>query len=285
MEKKKAIVTGASSGFGLLTAIQLAKQGFDVVATYRSKDKVAELVTLVKEQGVRGNIEIFELDVALDSSIESFREFLGKLKRVDVLVNNAGFAGAGFVEEIPIREYRSQFDTNVFGVIAVTQAVLPYMRKQIGGKIINVSSISGKIGFPGLSPYIASKHALEGWSESLRLEVKPFGIDVVLIEPGSYQTNIWTSGKRITEQSLQEQSPYFKTMNLLQSYIEKGSNQYGNPIDVANLIVKVTQQNKTKLRYPIGKGVKAMIVMKNLLPWRLWETILLKQLHKSENKA
>ena len=123
--------------------------------------------------------------------------------KVDVLINNAGYAGAGFVEEVSMEEYRKQFETNVFGVLAVTKAFLPLMRKQGQGCIINISSISGKVAFPGLSPYIASKHAIEGWSESLRLEMQPFGVKVVLIEPGSYKTNIWSTGKQVAVESLQ----------------------------------------------------------------------------------
>jgi NAD(P)-dependent dehydrogenase (short-subunit alcohol dehydrogenase family) len=193
-----------------------------------------------------------------------------------VLVNNAGFALGGFCEELSVEEYRLQFETNVFGVISVTQAVLPVMRKNRTGRIINMSSISGKFGFPGLSPYTASKHALEGFSESLRLEVKPFGIDVVLVEPGSYQTNIWSS---IDNTSIRSDSPYYFYMERLLSEIESGKAGHGNPLDVAQLVVEIASQKKTpKLRYPIGKGVMMSLVIKALLPWKLIENVIVKNL-------
>lgn len=276
--KKIAIVTGASSGFGMLTSIELAKQNYYVVATMRNVDKRFALLERVGEAKVANLVEVFSLDVTNDHSLLVFKEKLRELGRVDVLVNNAGYAGAGFSEEIPINEYRQQFETNVFGAISVTQLCLPYMRDQRNGKIINVSSISGRVGFPGLSPYVASKHALEGWSESLRLEVGPFGIDVVLVEPGSFQTSIWSSGKQITDKSLQSHSPYFSYMEKLSLHLEKGEASYGDPLEVAKLITEISQQSSTKLRYPIGKGVKFTLFIKSCFPWRLWERMVMKKI-------
>ncbi len=276
--KKIAVVTGASSGFGMLTSIELAKQNYYVLATMRNVDKKLALLERAGEARVTQLVEVFPLDVTNDHSLLVFKEKLRELGRVDVLVNNAGYAGAGFSEEIPIEEYRQQFETNVFGPISVTQLCLPYMREQRNGKIINVSSISGRVGFPGLSPYVASKHALEGWSESLRLEVGPFGIDVVLVEPGSFQTSIWSSGKHITDKSLQTHSPYFSYMKKLSLHLEKGEASYGDPLEVANLITEICKQTSTKLRYPIGKGVRFTLFVKNCLPWRFWERMVMKKI-------
>ncbi len=276
--KKIAIVTGASSGFGLLISLELAKSDFNVIATMRTLEKGEELLKQAHVLGVKENIFLHELDVTSNQSISKFKTMLENTEHIDLLVNNAGYAGAGFIEEIPIEEYRMQFETNVFGAISVTQAVLPIMRKQRSGKIINMSSISGRIGFPGLSPYIASKYALEGWSESLRLELKPFGIDVVIVEPGSYKTNIWTSGKHISEKSLKEDSPYFDMMKKLEQHIERGATQFGNPDEIASLVVTLALKKKTGLRYMIGKGVRLSVFIKNIVPWRVWEKILLKQL-------
>lgn len=278
MKKQIAVVTGASSGFGLLTSIELAKRGFYVIATMRDVQKKTSLLKEAERQGVLQNIFVHPLDVTLRDSIEHWKTFMQKQGRIDVLVNNAGFAGAGFAEEIPMDEYRRQFETNVFGVFAVTQAILPMMREKRKGKIINVSSISGRFGFPGLSPYVSSKYALEGWSESLRLEMKPFGIDVVLVEPGSFQTNIWSSGKHVTENSLKEESPYYETMNKLEQHIEKGSSKFGNPQEVAELIGSIALKEKTTLRYTVGKGIKASLFFKSILPWTLYEKMFLKQL-------
>lgn len=278
MENQIAVVTGSSSGFGLLTTLELAQKGFHVIATMRDMKKGLPLVNQAERLGVKDRIQLFELDVTSSHSITNWKTFMEELGRIDVLVNNAGYAGAGFVEEIPVEEYREQFETNVFGVIGVTQAVLSMMRKQRKGRIITISSISGRVGFPGLSPYVSSKHALEGWSESLRLEMKPFGIDVVIIEPGSFQTNIWSSGKQVTENSLKIDSPYYEKMKKLEQHIEKGSNKFGDPVLVAKLIVGIAQKKQTSLRYMVGKGVKVTVILKFILPWRLWEKLLLKQL-------
>lgn len=278
MIKKIAVVTGASSGFGMLTALELAKNGFEVIATMRDKKRSTTLLREAKSSGITNRITIHELDVTSAESVNQFKDLVGRVGQVDVLVNNAGFAGAGFVEEIPIDEYRSQFETNVFGAIAVTQAVLPIMRKKSKGKIINVSSISGRVGFPGLSPYVSSKYALEGWSESLRLEVKSFGIDVILVEPGSFQTNIWTSGKKVTENSLKKESPYYEMMRKLEDHIESGSGKFEDPKDVARLITAIALKKKTTLRYAVGRGVKITILFKMLVPWTIFEKIVLRRL-------
>lgn len=278
--KKVAIVTGASSGFGLLTSLELAKSGFHVIATMRNLQKQQELLSQATKLRISEHIQIEQLDVTDEASLRTFQSFLTKLDRVDVLVNNAGYASGGCSEEVLIEEYRRQFETNVFGAIAVTQLVLPSMRKQNAGKIINISSISGKVGFPGLSPYVSSKHALEGWSESLRLEVKPFGIDVVLVEPGSYDTNIWETGQEHIAGNDYTQSPYKTHIEKIQSHINDGKDQLGNPNEIAKKIVSIATAKKTTLRYPIGKGVKFAIMMKSILPWSWWEYVVLKQFKK-----
>ncbi|MDM5188682.1 oxidoreductase [Bacillus sp. DX4.1] len=280
MNKKIAIVTGASSGFGLLTSLELAKKGFYVIATMRNLEKQTSLLSQAITLQLEQNIQTHQLDVTNQESITRFQLFLKQLDQVDVLVNNAGYASGGFVEEISIEEYRRQFETNVFGAIAITQLVLPFMRKQQSGKIINVSSISGKIGFPGLSPYVSSKHALEGWSESLRLEVKPFGIEVSLVEPGSYNTNIWEVGQQLAQSNSNSESPYKEYMDKIQNHINSGSDTFGNPIDVAEKIVSIAEAKHTALRYPIGKGVRLMMVAKKILPWRWWEFLVLRSFKK-----
>jgi NAD(P)-dependent dehydrogenase (short-subunit alcohol dehydrogenase family) len=276
MNRKRAIVTGTSSGFGMLCALELAKAGFEVISTVRNIDKAENLLRLAEEQKASDLIQLQTLDVTSEESVRSFAEYVSKFPSVDVLINNAGFALCGFCEELSVEEYRLQFETNFFGVISVTQAVLPVMRKNRTGRIINMSSISGKFGFPGLSPYTASKHALEGFSESLSLEVKPFGIDVVLVEPGSYQTNIWSS---IDNTTIKSDSPYHFYMERLLSEIESGKASHGNPHDVARLVAKIASQKKTpKLRYPIGQGIKLSLFMKTIFPWKLLERVILKKL-------
>ncbi|UOY93037.1 oxidoreductase [Ectobacillus sp. JY-23] len=274
MDRKVAIVTGASSGFGFLTALELAKKGFHVIATVRTIEKGAALLEQANLQNVK--IVLYELDVACETSLKQWESYVRQLHRVDVLVNNAGFAMAGFTEEISIASYKKQFETNFFGAISVTQAVLPLMRKRQSGYIINMSSISGLIGFPGLSPYVASKHALEGWSESLRLELRPFGIHVVLIEPGSFQTNIWSSGREVSPS--QPDSPYYTYMQRLEQHISAGSSSFGNPLEVAQKIIRIIETTDPSLRYGVGKGVSLTIWIKKILPWRIWEKLVYRQL-------
>ncbi|WP_249709465.1 oxidoreductase [Bacillus cereus] len=280
MNKKVAIITGSSSGFGLLTTLELAKKDYLVIATMRNLEKQANLLSQATQLNLLHNITVQQLDVTDQNSIHNFQLFLKNINRVDLLINNAGYANGGFVEEIPVEEYRKQFETNLFGAISITQLVLPYMREQKSGKIINISSISGQVGFPGLSPYVSSKHALEGWSESLRLEVKPFGIDVALVEPGSYNTNIWEVGKQLATNQSDTTSPYKEYMDKIQKHINSGSDTFGNPIDVAKKIVDIAEAKRTTLRYPIGKGVKFMILAKKILPWRLWEHLVLRSFKK-----
>ncbi|MBT2689726.1 SDR family oxidoreductase [Bacillus sp. ISL-47] len=281
MGKKYAVITGCSGGFGTLMAIELAKNNFHVIATMRNMEKSHLLMEKATAERVQELISVQEMDVTSAESIEDLKTFLNNLSSVDVLINNAGYAGAGFVEEIPLDEYRSQFETNVFGTIAVTQAVLPFMRKQRKGTIINISSISGRAGFPGLSPYAASKFAIEGWSESLRLEMKPFGVNIALIEPGSFRTGIWTTGKKVTEQSMKKDSPYYAYMRKIQDYLDNGEPFFEDPIIVAKKAASIALEKNPGLRYPVGKGVRGRINLKKMLSWKTWEKVIMKTLYKN----
>jgi NAD(P)-dependent dehydrogenase (short-subunit alcohol dehydrogenase family) len=279
VDRKIAIVTGANSGFGLLSSIELACQGYHVLATMRDIKKAEELLKMAKLRGVGACITIMSLDVTSEESIHCFKSTLTQqYSSVDLLLNNAGYALGGFAEEVSMAEYRAQFETNVFGVMAVTQVVLPLMRKKGKGKIINMSSISGRFGFPGLSPYVSSKHALEGYSESLRLELKPFGIDVFLIEPGSYQTNIWTTGMKVASSSLEKESPYYTYMQKINSELEKGRDRFGNPEEISELVGDIASGRNTAFRILAGGGTRLTILLKSILPWRLIEKIALKKL-------
>lgn len=280
MSKGTAVITGASSGFGMLASLELAQRGFDVIAAMRNEAKGVPLQEQAAALGVQENIEISQLDVTDEASIQSLEQRLNERGKVDVLINNAGYAAGGFVEEVSLDTYRQQFETNVFGAIAVTKAVLPIMRKQRSGTIINMSSISGRMGFPGLSPYAASKHALEGWSESLRLEVQPFGIHVVLVEPGSYKTNIWSTGKQIAKASFDPSSPYYTYMQDIETYLNKGQDAYGEPAEVAKKLADIAEQQNPPFRHPIGKGVKLSIALKSMISWERWEQLVLKRLNR-----
>lgn len=279
--EKVAIVTGSSSGFGLFTTIALANAGFNVIATMRDTSKSAIFKSITTAQTILDKIEVLSLDVTNEASIEKLRKRVESLEHLDVLVNNAGIAIGGFVEEIPIDAYRKQFETNVFGLMAVTQTVIPKLRKQAKGTIINMSSISGKVGFPGLSPYVSSKHAIEGYSESLRLEMQPYGVQVALVEPGSFATNIWSSGMEIVSGSSDKKSPYYTYMKQLLTTLDDGKEKHQDPRMVANLICKIALMKQVdKFRYPIGRGVSLQFKLKQLLLWKHWERLVIHTISK-----
>lgn len=275
MNKPVVLLTGASSGFGLLTSISLLKNGFLVIATMRNLEKGQVLKESIPTEYL-DSLEIVKLDVTdHEGSKETVKELIERIGKIDVLVNNAGYAEAGFGEEVTMERYRQQFETNFFGLVAMTQFVLPHMRERKQGKIINISSVSGRFGFPALSPYAASKHAVEGFSESLRLEMLPFGVYVSLIEPGSYQTEIWSKGLIATNDS--QDSPYQTNMNNIMKAVKKTAANAGNPQEVADLIVQVAASTRPKLRYPIGKSVSHTLLLKKIFPWEWLEKQVLKQ--------
>jgi NAD(P)-dependent dehydrogenase (short-subunit alcohol dehydrogenase family) len=199
---RTALITGASSGFGLLTAVTLARRGWRVLATMRDLSRAGRLEEAAREAGVWERIELCALDVTRLEQIEALAAGLTlRGTPLHAVVNNAGFAVAGFAEDVSDAELRRQFDTNFFGAAAVTRAFIPLFRRQGFGHIVMVSSVSGRSAFPGVGSYAASKFALEGWTEALRLEMKPLGIQVALVEPGSFATSIWTQGKYVSEGS------------------------------------------------------------------------------------
>jgi NAD(P)-dependent dehydrogenase (short-subunit alcohol dehydrogenase family) len=187
-KKKVVVVTGSSSGIGFETSLLLAKKGFVTYATMRNLAKSNKIIELKQKEKLP--LEVLKLDVTDDKSV---KEAIGKVAneqgRIDVLVNNAGYGLLGPLEELSIEEFKEQFEANVFGVIRVIQSVLPIMRKQRNGTIVNISSIAGRIGFPLTPAYVSSKFALEGLSESISYELEQFGIMVILVEPGVIKTN------------------------------------------------------------------------------------------------
>ncbi len=273
MPEKIALVTGASSGFGLLTSIELAKAGFRVVATMRDLGRREHLDKAAAAEGLTPKLDIRELDVTRFDTIQPFVDGVVRdYGRLDVLINNAGFAVAGFAEDIRLDELRLQFETNFFGAVAMTKAVLPAMRRQRSGHIIQVSSISGLHGSVTVSSYSASKHALEGWSESLRMEVNSLGIKVVLVEPGAFQTGIWTRGARMGEQSTKQSSPNIERSLRMRERLRELPK--ADPIVVARLMVTIAQAPNPKLRYLVGRDAKIQLAMKRLLPWKWHEKVV-----------
>jgi len=281
MPEKIALITGASSGFGLLTSVELAKAGFRVVATMRDLGRRARLDEAVVAAGVK--VDLRQLDVTHFDAIPGFMEALVRdYGRLDVLVNNAGFVVAGFAEDVRLEELRLQFETNFFGAVAMTKAVLPVMRRQRSGHIIQVSSITGVHGSVTVSSYSASKHALEGWSESLRMEVNSLGIKVVLVEPGSFQTDIWTRGAVMGKEATKDSSPNFQRSLKMRAVFQKLPK--ADPISAARLMVAIAQDPNPKLRYMIGRDAKMQLAMKRILPWK-WHEKLVANFLKIDEKT
>ncbi|MEM5029307.1 oxidoreductase [Priestia sp. WB3] len=275
--KRTAIVTGANSGFGKLITIGLAKQGYTVIAGVRQEANAKKLAEEIEQASLSEAIHIAALDVTDTQSIQAFQKKLHTYAPITLLVNNAGTAYAGFAEEVPVDTFRQQFNVNVFGVMEVTKAVLPFMTH--GAKIFNMSSISGLMGMPALSPYVSSKFALEGYTESLRIELASFSIQAALIEPGSFQTNIWNTSMNEHMLQPEESSKYIHLYQKMMAHINAQKSNYGDPREVADLVIRLAEKKRLKkLRYPIGKGVRLSFTAKQLLPWSMWEKIILRTL-------
>ncbi|HEY1271165.1 MAG TPA: SDR family oxidoreductase [Terriglobales bacterium] len=277
MPAKIAVITGASSGIGLLSSMELAKGGFHVVASMRDLGRRGRLDEAAIAAGLTASIDVRRLDVTEFASIPRFVEDVVRdFGRVDVLVNNAGFAMAGFAEDLRLDEIREQFETNFFGHVAMTKAVLPIMREQKSGHIIMVSSISGLHGALTVSSYSAAKFALEGWTESLRLELNSLGIKVVLVEPGSYQTDIWTRNAKLGEKALDGSSPNRERGARMRDKVQAIPKR--DPIEVARLIARIARDPNPRLRYLIGPDAHIQLWLKRLLPWKWHEKVVARAL-------
>jgi short-subunit dehydrogenase len=273
-DNKVCLITGSSSGFGLLTAVDMARAGFRVIATMRDTNKATALMKAANEAGVSGKMEIRPLDITQFDALPGIvNEIVTAHGRIDVLVNNAGYALAGFAEDISLDELKAQLDTNFFGHVAMTKAVLPVMRKQRNGHVIMVSSIAGLVASPVLSSYAASKHALEGWSEALRIEMKSLGVHVVLVEPGAFETDIWVKNAKMGEQAVKNSS-LNKERSLRFAQVVQQKLVKADAREVSQLIVRIAQDPNPKLRYLIGKDAVRRKWVKTLLPWKTYEKLV-----------
>ena len=273
MPEKIAVITGTSSGIGLLTSVEMAKAGFRVIATMRDLGRRSRLDLAMSAAALGGIIDVRELDVTKFETMPTFvASVLRDYGRIDVLVNNAGFPVAGFAEDIRLEELRQQFETNFFGAVALTKAVLPAMRRQKSGHIIQVSSIVGLNGAITISAYAASKHALEGWSETLRLEVNALGIKVVLVEPGAFATDIWTRSAVMGKEATRPTSPNLQRSLTVRERITKIPK--ADPVIVARAIAEIAKDPNPRLRYLIGRDAKMQLAMKRILPWKWYEKII-----------
>ena len=274
--EKIALVTGSSSGIGLETSLALARNGFYTFATMRDLKKSEKIKEKIENENL--TMEILELDVDNDQSVNTaVKTILEKKERIDVLVNNAGYGMWGTVEDVSMNEFKEQFETNFFSIIRLIQKVSPVMRKQGSGTMINVSSVAGRIGFPVSPAYISSKFALEGLSESLRFELMPFGVNVVIIEPGVIKTNFFNSMK-LSEKS-QQDSVYKDITEKVISGVKMMAEMGTHPNEVANTVVKVLKEEKPLPRYVVGNDAMMFLEAKKMKTDIEFENYLKKELY------
>jgi len=274
--EKVAIVTGSSSGIGFETSLALAREGYFTYATMRDTTKSDKIKEIAQKENLK--ISILELDVDDEKSVKSaIAQILDQKQRIDVLVNNAGWGLWGCVEDVSIDEFKEQFETNFFSIIRLIQEVAPAMRKQGSGTIVNISSVVGRIGFPASPAYISSKFALEGLSESLRFEFAPFGVDVIIIEPGVIKTNFMKNMKMAKKSELDTvyKDITTKVVSGVKMMVEMGT----PPKEVANTIVKAIKDKKPLPRYVVGNDALMFLEAKKSKTDIEFENYLKKELY------
>jgi NAD(P)-dependent dehydrogenase (short-subunit alcohol dehydrogenase family) len=270
---KAVLITGCSSGIGRATALRLAGAGWTVYATARRPETLTELAAA----GAR----TLALDVTDEQSMQAaVAEIEAAEGAVGVLVNNAGYSQSGAIETVPLEAVRRQFETNVFGLVRLTQLVLPKMRAQRWGKIVNVGSMGGRLSFPGGGHYHATKHALEAISDAMRFELRGFGIDVILLEPGLITTEFGEAATAsMAEVELAGEDPYAK-FNTTVGAVTKGAYEGpmkalgGGPDRVAKVIERALKRRRPPARITITPSAKVTIGMRRLMPDRLWDAAM-----------
>lgn len=270
--KKVILITGASSGMGKETARKLIKEGHTVYTVAR---RIEQMQDLKQSGGIP-----MRMDVTKEADIQRVVDvIIQKEGKIDVLWNNAGYGIYGSVEDIPLEDAIKQFDVNLFGLASITQKVVPYMRKAKSGTIINTSSMGGKMYFPLGAWYHASKHALEGFSDCLRLELKPFNINVVVLEPGLIATEFGSTVLGSLDK-ISKQSPYIDMMNKIAEGTRKSyeTNSSSKPSVVSNTVSRIVNSKKPKTRYRFGKLAKPLVWMRIFLGDRLFDKIVTSQM-------
>ncbi|HYV58389.1 MAG TPA: oxidoreductase [Candidatus Nitrosopolaris sp.] len=269
---KAVLVTGCSTGIGRATAERLAASGWRVYATARKVESIRDL-------GERG-CQLLALDVCNEGSIRAAVTAIERAEGVvGVLVNNAGYGQEGPVEEVPMEEVRRQFETNVFGLTRLTQLVLPGMRRQRWGKIVNLSSMGGKLTFPGGGFYHATKHAVEALSDALRFEVRGFGVDVIVIEPGPIKTRFGDTAIQSLDTVGGQVSPYaaFNTVlaqRVREAYEGPMAMAAGTAEDVARVIERAITARRPRTRYPVTVAARFLMGLRRWLPDRAFDAFL-----------
>lgn len=271
MKNQVVLITGASSGIGKETAKMLAQQGYTVYGTARRIDKMKDL----EQYGVK----LIAMDVTDDAAmVSAVNTIVAAHKTIDVLINNAGYGSYGALEDVPISEAKYQFEVNIFGLARLTQLVLPYMRQQRSGKIINISSMGGKIGEPHGAWYHATKFALEGLSDSLRMELKQFNIDIVVIQPGAIKTE-WNTIARENLMKVSGQTAYKELAAKHFRMLERADGKMASePIVIARAISSAVNAKKPKTRYVAGATAKPVLMARALLSDRMFDSLMLSQM-------
>jgi short-subunit dehydrogenase len=264
---KIVLITGVSSGIGRESAKLMAENGFTVYGASRRIDKMEDLKSC--------NVNLVELDLLEEKSIEScIEKIIAKEGRIDIVVNNAGYGSYGALEDLDMAEARKQFEVNVFGLARIVQLVLPHMRKNKEGRIINISSIGGSFGEPHGSWYHATKYALEGLSDSLRMELIQFGIKVVIIKPGSIKTE-WNKIARENLLKISGNTDYKTLAEKHYKMLEMADNQGSEPILVAKKILEASTTSNPKTRYVVGSGAKPAMFLRKILPDKWFDKMML----------
>ena len=259
-KQKVAIVTGSSSGIGHDISLILARNGFPTYATMRNLQKGSDLKSIAEDEKLP--LHFAQLDVTDENSVKkAIQTVYDEAGRIDILVNNAGYGLTGAFEDLSLDEIKTQYETNVFGLIRTTQSVLPIMRKQRSGLIVNISSGAGRFGFPTGSAYVSTKFAVEGLTESMSYELEPFGIKAILIEPGVIKTNFFNSSV-LAKKSQDPNSPYATLMKGMENSVDKMMENASTPQYVAEVVLHAITNENPKLRYLAGKDVEQLVEAK-----------------------
>jgi len=273
-----ALITGGTDGLGRAAAVMLAERGYRIFAGGRNAERIAAMQQFANERKLP--LTAMELDVCDDASVNrAVAEIEKSAGTVDVLVNNAGIAIAAVMEEITLTDLRRQFETNFFGLVRMAQRVLPAMRRKLSGRIINMSSIAGKLTSPLFGPCSSSKHAVEAISDAMRLEVYPFGIQVVLIEPGYIHTSMSRNAGELSSAYAKgaEQSPYKAVyQGFLNAWAKTTKSSHYTPDDCARVVVRAIEDDPPRARYPVTREAKIGILARRFLPDRVMDRQLRK---------
>jgi short-subunit dehydrogenase len=261
--KKISLITGSSSGIGFEITLLLARNGYKTYATMRDINNASLLLESAKKEGL--SVTPLEMDVNNDLEINSIiKNVRDESGRIDILVNNAGYGLIGYFEDLQMEEIRKQFETNFFGILRVTQKIIPIMRNQKSGTIVNISSGAGRVGFPGISAYVSTKFALEGFTESLYYELQPFGIKVIIIEPGVTKTNFFRNSI-YGQRAKSSDSNYSKDLAKISNNIEIMHQHATNPQEVASVILEAIRLKEPNLRYVVGNDIAMILESKHEL--------------------